>query len=222
MTCPQRHDLVFLSARGQQWAWERRERGLPEDERWRKLFFTLPGICRAPVEELGEEMAALGFSTPVRAEGNRVRFASHAPREEILRIVTPWEISRLLARLPEPAGPVLKELDSAARELGISLGIFGSAALQAVTGYEYLHSQSDLDIVITPASREQLTKFHRELKDIARRYGRPFDAELKLSETCYIKLHELMSGTKTILAKGTAAPQLLSSQSIWDAMTAKP
>lgn len=222
MTCPQRHDLVFLSARGQQWAWERRERGRPEDERWRELFFTLPGICRAPAEKPGDGMAALGFSTPVRAEGNRVRFASHAPREEILRIVTPWEIPRLLARLPGPSGPALESLDSAAREREISLGIFGSAALQAVTGYEYLHAQSDLDVVITPASREELREFYEALKDIARWYGRRIDAELKLSETCYIKLHELMSGTKTILAKGTAVPRLLSSQSIWDAMTAKP
>lgn len=222
MPLSERHNLIFLSPQGQAYAWDRREQPTADDERYRTLFFTLPGICRVSPPKTAEHMAALGFSLPIRRKENRIRIASQAPKSEILQVLTPWEIPRLIPRLPEPAGSVLRQLDQAARNRKIAFGIFGSAALQSVTGYPYLHPSSDLDVVISSAPKENILDFYRELNDISRHSSFSIDVELKLDATSYIKLHELMGGARTVLSKGTTSPRLLSSQAIWNTIAEKP
>ena len=219
---PKRHDLVFLSRNGLQYAWENRAPDSHEADAASEYFFRLPGICRTRPSDLSPALAALGYSFPIRTGETRVRVATQAPVDEIVKIITPWEVPGLLGHLPQPYLGVLTGLVQCAKDEGIQFGMFGSAALQAVTGLPYLHSQSDLDVVIAAAPPEQVRMFYQHLTRISRQSDVRIDGELMLHETCYVKLSELMGGSKTVLAKGADQPALLSSQSIWDTMAAMP
>ncbi|MGO5116283.1 malonate decarboxylase holo-[acyl-carrier-protein] synthase [Candidatus Avoscillospira sp. LCP25S3_F1] len=213
---PHRHDLVFLSPLGHQYAWTHRTAPKPEDDALQEMFTELPGICRVRPPELSDDLTALGFSFPIRIDGNRVRIATQGLLQEITKVLTPWEIPQWLPTLPAPAGPALLELAEAAANYDIPFGVFGSAALQAVTGRSYLHQHSDLDVVIGAAPRDSIQKFYQCLTQTSERTALHIDAELMLNDTCYVKLHELMRDQKTILAKGAYLPQLLPCQEIWD------
>lgn len=222
MTTLHRHDMVFLTPSGQECAWRNRDNIEFGEERYRALFYSLPGICRSPSPCLPETMAALGFSLPLRRDGSRMRVSSCVPKAEIVKVISPWDIVPLASGLPGPVGLALPELMEAAEQTTIHLGIFGSAALQAVTGCPYLHERSDLDVVITPASEQQLYAFYGKLMDISQKYSLKIDVELMVDESCYVKLHELIQGAKSVLAKGSTVPKLIPRQKILDAMAAKP
>lgn len=219
---PNRHDLVFLSPRGQRYAWEHRAWTGPTSPAARDLFPLLPGICRTRPPDLEAGLAALGFSFPIREGEGRIRLSAQAPEGEIVRLITPWEIPGLGDSLPAPWADALKELAEEADALGLSLGVFGSAALQAVTGLPYLHARSDLDVLLAAAPADQMRRFYRALVRLSEGWGLGVDAELMLGESRYVKLSELMGGSKTILAKGGPVPRLLSSQLIWDTMAEMP
>ena len=219
---PKRHDLVFLSERGQRCAWEHLIPAHQEEPVFQKYFFHLPGICRVQPPELDEKMTSLGYSFPVRNGENRIRLATQAPTDEIVRVITPWEIPDIARELPFPYETAMMELAARAKHAGLRFGLFGPAALQMATGLPYLHSKSDLDVIIAAAHPEAVRYFYQQLANVSERFCVGVDAELMLSETCYVKLSELMQGSKTILAKGSDTPKLLSSQWIWDTMAALP
>ena len=219
---PKRHDLVFLSELGRQYVWEHLSPEYQEDPVVQKYFLQLPGIFRVQPPDLGEKMLSLGYSFPFRDGANRMRFAAQAPADEIVRVITPWEIPNMERELPYPYKTAMVELAQRAESAGLHFGVFGSAALQMATSLPYLHSKSDLDVIIAAARPEAIRSFYRELTKVSDRFCVGVDAELIVSETCYVKLGELMQGSKTILAKGSYHPQLLSSQWIWDTMAAMP
>lgn len=216
-----RHDLVFLSPAGQRYAWTHRtvQAG---DEALQPCFSRLPGICRVQPPELPPSITALGFSLPIRCQESRWRIAAQCPRAEIQRVLTPWDIPAYLPHLPHPARAALLQLAQAADGCGVPFGVFGSAALQAVTGLPYLHSHSDLDVVIGTAPVPQIKAFYAQLLALSQRVSMHIDGELMLNDSCYLKLHELMQGQKTVLAKGGPQPRLISCQEIWDTMAALP
>lgn len=216
-----RHDLAFLSPAGQDYAWTHRT-VQPGDDALQDFFSRLPGICRVQPPQLPDSAAALGFSLPIRRQESRWRISTQCPREEIRRILTPWDIPAYLSALPAPVGPALTQLAQAADGCGVPFGVFGSAALQAVTGLPYLHPHSDLDVVIGTAPAPQIKAFYDQLLALSQRVSIHIDGELMLHDSCYLKLHELMQGHKTILAKGTYQPRLISRQEIWDTIAALP
>lgn len=216
-----RHDLAFLSPAGQDYAWTHRA-VQPGDDALQDFFSRLPGICRVQPPQLPDSVAALGFSLPIRRQESRWRISTQCPREEIRRILTPWDIPAYLSALPAPVGPALTQLARAAAGCSVPFGVFGSAALQAVTGLPYLHSHSDLDVVIGTAPVPQIKAFYAQLLALSRRFSLHIDGELMLSDTCYLKIHELMQGHKTILAKGTYQPRLIPCQEVWDTIAAMP
>ena len=217
-----RHDLIFLTERGQRYAWEHREDREPESEPVQRLFQNLPGIYRTQPPELAGRMAALGFSLPIQERGGRRRIASQAPMKEISAVLSPWDLCRLIPHLPSPAGPALEEARQAALSEGLVFGLFGSAALQAVTGLPYLHKSSDLDIIIQGGAVKRVERFYQSVMQVERAWNVAFDAELMLKGPIYIKLRELMAGGKTVLAKGASRPQLLLRQAVWETMAALP
>lgn len=217
-----RHDLVFLSARGQRYAWEHRESGALEDEMLHRCFHNLPGIYRTQPSGLSDGIAALGFSLPILEGEARRRVAALAPIEEISAVLTPWEVSGLIPCLPSTVAPAIESVRHAASEEGLAFGVFGSAAMQAVTGLPYLHMRSDIDLIIRGGAIKRVEQFYTALIQVEQAYHISFDVELMLSKTCYIKLRELIAGGKTVLAKGGSCPRLLARKTILETMAALP
>jgi phosphoribosyl-dephospho-CoA transferase len=67
-------------------------------------------------------------------------------------------------------------LDRQAAEAGATLRVFGSLALQTLTGLPYLTPSSDIDLLLTPASLRQLDDVMRLVCAAAEQL--PLDGEL--------------------------------------------
>jgi len=217
-----RHDMLFLSPNGQSYAWEHRQTPSHEAPSVQAFFPALPGICRTWTDPTSSKFTPVGFSFPVRQNGTRIRIASDVPSSEIMSVVSPWDILPLVDRLPATPRTAIRELACASLDLGLPLGIFGSAALQALTCFPYLHETSDIDVLLPLAPPSAIQACYTHLVQLEQRYSMHIDAELMVSNSCYVKLHELIRNPKTILAKGAATPTLLSCQTIWDTMAALP
>ena len=114
---------------------------------------------------------------------------------------------------------MLRQLRYAAESRQLHFGLFGSAALEAVTGLPYLHDRSDIDAILGPGSESAIHAFWDELLAVEQTTGVRADVELMFSPGKYIKLRELMSGGSTVLVKGQSEPQLLLCREIWASMS---
>jgi phosphoribosyl-dephospho-CoA transferase len=74
----------------------------------------------------------------------------------IRAIVPPPRLSQIVERMPGAWHVALAQLERQSRALGIVFRVYGSAAWQMLTGLEYVHSASDLDLLWRPRTRAQL------------------------------------------------------------------
>ena len=107
------------------------------------------------------------------------------------------------------SGP-LRAVQALAARAHVRVGIFGSAALAIVTGLSYVHTNSDLDLVIYPEPGADLPLFAHGLDQLQKRAERAVDAELYLGDGYYGKLNEILAKPKSILIKGDRVPKLIS------------
>lgn len=220
LTIPQRHDLLVLSSRGREYAWEHRESPAEADSLLWRTYPDIPAIFTGQYSLEENNLLRIGFSYPMRTAAGRCRIAAYVPQDLILRVISPWE---LLKNVPAGTGALaeaLAYLRAQALDLRIPLGMFGSAALQKVTGFDYLHARSDLDLVVGMSGAEQLQAFGQAMYLAEKQFNVHVDAELKLSRFQYVKLKELLCTQKTVMIKGGTEPQLMSRREIWDLIQA--
>lgn len=214
---PSRHDLLILTPAGAQFMWERRTGLYPDPCAWSGragLIKRLPAITRR--YPAAGKLVPVGVSLPVRIESARCRMASYVPLHEVREIITPWQAVKKCAEMPCPAGNFIDDLLDASACCDLDVGVFGSAALQAVTGLPYLHGGSDLDLVVRGRWPEKLRRFEVILRQTENRHGIRADVEFDIGNGYYIKLRELLSGGETVLAKGRQTPELLRCCEIWE------
>ena len=214
---PQRHDLLFITSTGRRYAWENRVSSHEWDDGLWRSFSEVPAICRSQTNSADSEWIDVGFSFPVRFNGVRRRIAARIPLCEIERRVSAEEAAQ--CGLEGPAGQLTRCLLECAQSRRIPFGIFGAAALQAVTGLPYLHETSDLDVVLYPASFRGLREFDGDMQRLENQFGIRTDAELSIDGEWYLKLRELLSSQNTILAKKRSGdPELLSCRAVWKSL----
>lgn len=219
MLISQRHDLLFLSAKGRELARQNGEPGPEWVERCWTEYPTVPAICTGRTAADDPNLLRVGFSYPLRKNGVRCRLAAYLPVQTITRTVTPWEAARSGRPLKGPFEDCFHRLRTAARNAGIPFGLFGSSALARVTGLPYLYKDSDLDILLGAAPPGLLEPFVRTLDDVQRDTGIRIDGELRIDHRQFVKFRELFQDRKTVLVKGGPEPQLLSRRAIWDMLS---
>ena len=207
----ERHTLLFLTAAGREEAWSLRSSFSEEDRDCWSAYPDIPAIFTGRTDAHGR--LQIGFSFPRRTGAVRCRMASRVSAQGAAGAVTPWEAARMSAVQTGLIGDLVRRLKEAAGA-GVRLGIFGAAALQAVTGLPYLHSGSDLDIVLRVSSRRQLEAFWPRVRELESGLGVPIDAEVRLGPRQYAKCKELFSAQCTVLMKG-GEPYLLSRCAAW-------
>lgn len=89
------------------------------------------------------------------AQGKR-RIALSVAAHDIARYTPPLLLADAIAHAPAAWQPALSELDVAAHHMDIELRVFGSLAWQALSGFQYLTPQSDIDLLWHPQSHTQL------------------------------------------------------------------
>lgn len=167
-----RHDLAWLSGAG----WDQvlgsaaPEHALAVD-RWRQAGWPLV-VRRADAVQLPGQIA-LGLALPPRPGGGRkVRVPCRVDVGQVCRHAPPLPLEQVIAvpTAPLPPGQVLSEaatvlpqwqraltaLAAQAATQGIALRVYGSLALQHLTGQAYLTARSDIDLLAQPRSLAEL------------------------------------------------------------------
>ena len=83
-------------------------------------------------------------------EGRFWRMASQVPLDGVTKAVSAVQAAEMCAEGSLPFSRLVAQLLRQAPRYGAAAGLFGSAALEAVTGLPYCHAGSDLDVLLLP------------------------------------------------------------------------
>jgi phosphoribosyl-dephospho-CoA transferase len=149
----ERHTLVWLAAPG----WDAARAAAPPAHHaalalWQQHDW--PVVVRRTDVDTAPGQLDLGLPLPPDAvTGNKLRIALRVSREHIDRSAPPLA----LAAASHAAGPWRGQLDHLRQDAGdCDLRVFGSLAMQALTGLPYVRPTSDIDLLLRPASQREL------------------------------------------------------------------
>ena len=217
---PERHTLLFLSRAGEEHLWLHKERIYPDSAAaWsavRDRLRGVPVITRRRVAP-GEPIP-VGMSLPIRQDGGRWRMTSRVPLEGVVRAVSAVQAAERCAEGSLPFSSMIAEMLQRAPLYGFAVGLFGSAALETVTGLPYCHAGSGLDVLLLPRENADLPAIGALLRRLEGKWSLRIDAEVALGGERYGKLAEILSGTGTILVKGGINPVLCSTRTALESL----
>jgi phosphoribosyl-dephospho-CoA transferase len=152
----ERHKLVWLSERGWQTALDRappcRQRAI---DQWRRADW--PAVVRRADNDAADHQICIGIAlAPDPADGTKIRIPLRAAISDVKKILDPVRLAEVIAAAPQPWRPRLDALERAAQQRGLSLRVYGSLALQALTGRTYVTAASDIDLLFYPTTCAQL------------------------------------------------------------------
>ncbi|RUS68117.1 Phosphoribosyl-dephospho-CoA transferase [Saezia sanguinis] len=189
---------------------------------------SIPGIVRREEGHKRDGLIPVGFSSWQQPDGNKLRIPAFVAPSEIAAVFQPADVLEPLRR-----GQVKCERTTALCALSslmeqenralFSLGVWGSAAVELLTGYFYTREDSDLDILFTPSPASlnsvDAALILRDWMDIVIQSEHEFhvriDVELSLPNGYGVSLKELFSHGHTVLAKGPADVVLLPKKEIF-------
>ena len=157
-----RHELVWLSEAG----WRQAAAGLPSlscgaDSGEAAAAFAAwesadwPLVVRRADAGLRPGEVALGLALPPMADGRKLRLACRVSTAAVRQRRQPLPLERAIGVLPRWRA-ALARLAEQGREQGLAIGVYGSVALQVLTGQAYLTEGSDIDVLLRPRSRGEL------------------------------------------------------------------
>ncbi len=206
-----RHDVVWLTESSCHEVAETMRRSTVTGAMQMAALFAMgeiPGIIRrsAPCDRSG---IGIGISFPLFDEGSRLRFDTSVAAEDIRAVQTPCDIINLPFDTSVEPFRALAEIRQALPEWQGRVGVFGASALQIVTQLPYLHDGSDIDLVFDGGSPDTLLKAYHSLREYESSFGIRIDAEVIVARRLGIKLGELFSNQKTVLAKTINSVEIL-------------
>jgi phosphoribosyl-dephospho-CoA transferase len=171
-----RHDLVWLSEPG----WRHARDTAPANcddaiDMWRQTGW--PAIVRRADADLLPGQLSIGIALPPHPiDGSKQRIGLRVPRADVDKALPPLLLAQVIEAVPQAWRPLLTALQREAACQGLALRVYGSIALQALTGQPYLTAASDIDLLLRPMTCAQL---HRGL-DLLGFYASnlPLDGEI--------------------------------------------
>jgi phosphoribosyl-dephospho-CoA transferase len=151
-----RHDLLWLTQRG----WRHALATVPANcieavDSWREAGW--PAVVRRADVGLPPDQLSIGLALPPDpVDGAKTRIACRVPASEVRRRMPALPLPQAIAAAPEPWQPLLAALERQAAIQGLAIRVFGSLALQALTGQTYLTAASDIDLLLHPVTPAQL------------------------------------------------------------------
>lgn len=116
-----------------------------------------PAVIRRTDADAADHEVCLGIALPPDpTDGSKMRIAFRAAKSEVKKILDPIRIGVAAATAPEAWRANLAALAAEAEHQGLSIRVYGSLALQALTGQHYVTSASDIDLLFYPAAVAQL------------------------------------------------------------------
>jgi len=203
-----RHDLVRLAPAG----WDQALAGLSGPAAalaagWRAR--DLPVVVRRMEPGTPADAICLGMPGPPDAHsGQKLRVGFAVLQSRVASVRAPLALADVEA--PAAWQPAFDALRDAMVDAGLACRVFGSLAMQALTGERYLRPDSDIDLLLRPTDAAELdaglalvTRFARAL---------PLDGEIEFPSGHAVSWKEwalVQSGADRVLAKHLDAVALL-------------
>ncbi|MFL9879715.1 malonate decarboxylase holo-[acyl-carrier-protein] synthase [Herbaspirillum rhizosphaerae] len=154
-----RHSLVWLSERGWQDAAltlpDRHDQHRQHLRRWQANDW--PTVVRRQDADCPADAVCLGVALPPDAEGNKLRLPLRVAKEHVHLVQDPLAILNVIPHVTASWRDALQQLNNDVATKGLSVSVYGSLALQALTGQGYLRASSDIDLLFRPLSEQELT-----------------------------------------------------------------
>jgi phosphoribosyl-dephospho-CoA transferase len=195
-----RHDLVRLAPAG----WDQALAGLSGPAAalaagWRAR--DLPAVVRRTEPGTPPDAICLGMpGPPDPGTGQKLRVGFAVLQRHVASLRAPLALDE--AEAPPAWQPAFDALRDAMRGAGVECRVFGSLAMQALTGEPYLRPGSDIDLLLRPKSVAQLDAGLALLARFARRL--PLDGEIEFPSGHAVSWKEWLpgsSGADRVLAK---------------------
>ncbi|BBB64630.1 phosphoribosyl-dephospho-CoA transferase [Undibacterium sp. YM2] len=148
----QRHDLVWLA--DEAWLAVLQSFGAPDLLRqWQQEEW--PAVVTRRHPDAANDEVCIGFPLPP-VYGNKPRFAAKVKAEHIAIHQSALSLHTVVAVVPPAWQAGLQSMHQQALMAGIKLRVYGSVAMQFLTGQDYLSTTSDIDILFRPYHQAQL------------------------------------------------------------------
>ncbi len=210
--------MVFVSQHGKDKIWEDISQQYSGETK-KLVQNVLQGDCDIPgfVRRSDEkpEAVALGFVPQQRIEGNRVRIGAFTDVEDIVIVMSPYDIMQRKVYAHNAKTKCIKtilKLYDLADLFDIKVGVLGSAALELATGLPYTDEASDIDLLVKPSRYEKLRAFYQTAQEKFSDIN--MDFELELPNGYGVKLAEIFMDTRTVLGKSIDDVNLLHRQDV--------
>lgn len=133
-----------------------------------------PLVVRRYDVDCTHDEVCLGIALPPAGDGSKVRIPVRVARSGVRTVRAPFNIAEVAPDAPPRWRSALAAMQADTQ--GLSFGVFGSLALQALTGQTYLSATSDIDLLFTPDDPVQLQQGMAALLHYAARL--PLDGEI--------------------------------------------
>lgn len=186
------------------WVWVEAETHLPDwvDVR-RHHAAGRPFIVGRPPEPPGEGSLWLGLALP-----DKRRLGFRVERAAVCRHQVPLALRDVLGAAPQAWLRRLTSLASQFEAIGMEARVYGSLAWQAMAGIAYLREDSDLDLLLAPATETHLRRALRLLASMED--GPPrLDGEILLPDGSAVAWREAASDAAILLVKTLAGVALV-------------
>lgn len=174
-----------------------------------------PFIGRATLPGDGAGRLPLGLALPPQPRKRRLSFtvAPGAAR----RVSAPPTLGDAQAHLPPRLREPAAQLESRAVALGLPVYVFGSAFWQQASGLAYLTEQSDLDLLVCPASAAAARGWLQALAEVQADSAVRLDGEIQLPDGEGVAWRELAAAPARLLLKSDHGPALRELAAVWAA-----
>ncbi len=195
---PSRHDRVWLDAA----TWRSKLRdAVPEGHlafagRWIEGGRALVGRRREP------DAGADCFVGLASAPGlGRLRIPLIVDRTAVVRLAPPLGLGDVIAAAPRDRRPMLERLRREGEALGVTFGVYGSFAWQAIAGEDYVTPTSDLDLLWDATDRRRIEAVIALLSRWEAASGLRADGEARFANGDSIAWRELATAREDVLVK---------------------
>ncbi len=186
------------------WVWLGRETSLPDRLEVRShLEAGRPFIVARHPAPAGKDRLSLGLALP-----DKRRLGFGVAVSDVVRHRAPLPLAEVLPWVPDSWLPVLEGLAARFKAVGMEARVYGSAAWQAMTGVSYLREDSDLDLLLAPATAEQLRLTLGVLVSLEGTRPR-LDGELVLPDGSAVAWREAASDSASLLVKTLSGVSLV-------------
>lgn len=171
-------------------------------------------VARRPA---GTPADPLHLGVPLPPAEAKQRLAVRVREADIARSAALPMLEGVIASAPVAWRPALVALAQQAHAGGFAPRVFGAFAWQALTGLDYVHDGSDLDLLWEIETAAQAEAIVAMLFDWETRHGHRADGELRLPDGRAVNWREYAAGASRVLVKTEDDARLASRADLFSA-----